>query len=84
VVFPTFIYNILVYYLVVFLRAVPCKVAYCCAKLILYNLFVVLCSVFVQIALEVLYKATVFIKELVVIKLVVIKYLLVYKLISLL
>jgi len=43
----------------------------------------VLCSVSVQVALKVLYKAAVSIKELIVIKLVVIKYLLVYKLISL-
>jgi len=82
-VFLTFIYNILVCYLIVFLRTVPCKVAYCYAELILYNLFVVLCSMFVQVALKVLYKVTVFIKELIVIKLVVIKYPLVYKLISL-
>ena len=38
---------------------------------------------FVQVALKVLCKVTVFIKELIVIKLVVIKYPLVYKLISL-
>jgi hypothetical protein len=83
VVFLTFIYNILVYYLIVFLRAVPCKVAYYYAELILYNLFVVLCSVSVQVVLKVLCKVAVSIKELTVIKLAVIKYLLVYKLISL-
>jgi hypothetical protein len=84
VVFPTFIYNILVYCLVVFLRAVPCRVAYCYAEPILYDLFAVLCSVSVQVALKALCKATVFIEELIVIELVVIKYPLVYKLISLL
>ena len=83
-VFPTFIYNILVYYLVVFLRAVPCRVAYYYAELILYNLFAVLCNMFVQVALKALCKVVVSIKELTVIELVVVKYLLVYKLISLL
>jgi len=83
-VFPTFTYDTLVCYLVVFLRAVPCRVAYYCAEPVLYNLFAVLCSVSVQVALEALYKTAVFIEELVVIKLVVIKYPLVYKLISLL
>jgi len=83
VVFPTFIYNTLVCYLVVFLKAVPCRVAYCYTKPILYNLFAVLCSVSIQVALKALCKAAVFIEELVVIKLVIIKYPLVYKLISL-
>ena len=82
-VFPTFTYDILVCYLVVFLRAVPCRVAYYYVELILYNLFAMLCSVSVQVALKVLYKTVVFIKELAVIKLVVVKYPLVYKLISL-
>jgi hypothetical protein len=84
VVFLTFIYNILVCCLVVFLRAVPCKVAYYYAEPVLYDLFVVLCNVSVQVALEALCKAAVSIKELAVIKLVVVKYPLVYKLISLL
>jgi len=83
VVFPTFIYNILVCCLVVFLRAVPCRVAYYYAELILYNLFAVLCSVSIQVTLEALCKVVVSIKELTVIELVVVKYLLVYKLISL-
>jgi hypothetical protein len=84
VVFLTFTYDILVCYLVVFLRAVPCRVAYCYAKPILYNLFAVLCNVSVQVALKALCKVAVSIEELTVIKLVVVKYLLVYKLISLL
>jgi len=84
VVFLTFTYDILVCCLVVFLRAVPCKVAYCYAELTLYDLFAVLCSVSVQVVLEALCKATVSIKELAVIELVVVKYPLVYKLISLL
>jgi len=84
VVFPTFIYDTLVCCLVVFLRAVPYRVAYYYAELILYNLFTVLCSVSVQVALKVLCKAAISIKELTVIELVVVKYPLVYKLISLL
>jgi hypothetical protein len=84
VVFPTFTYDILVCCLVVFLRAVPCRVAYCYAEPALYDLFVVLCSVSIQVALEVLCKAAISIKELVVVELVVVKYPLVYKLISLL
>jgi hypothetical protein len=84
VVFPTFTYDILVCCLVVFLRAVPCRIAYCYAEPILYNLFAVLCSVSVQVALEALCKAAVSIEELAVIELVVVKYPLVYKLISLL
>ena len=82
-VFPTFIYDTLVCCLVVFLRAVPCRIAYCYVKPVLYNLFAVLCNVFVQVALKALCKVVVSIKELVVIKLVVVKYPLVYKLISL-
>jgi hypothetical protein len=84
VVFPTFIYNILICCLVVFLRAVPCRIAYYCAELVLYNLFAVLCSISIQVALKALCKAAVSIEELVVVKLVVVKYPLVYKLISLL
>jgi hypothetical protein len=83
VVFLTFIYNILIYYLIVFLRAVPYKVVYYYTELILYDLFVVLYNVFIQVALKALCKVAVFIKELTVIKLVIIKYPLVYKLISL-
>ena len=82
-VFLPFTYDILIYCLVVFLRAVPCRVAYCYAELILYNLFIVLYSVSIQVVLEVLCKAAVSIEELIVIKLVIVKYPLVYKLISL-
>jgi hypothetical protein len=83
VVFPIFIYDTLVCCLVVFLRAVPCRVAYCYAEPTSYDLFAVLCSVSVRVALEVLCKVAVSIEELAVVELVVVKYPLVYKLISL-
>jgi hypothetical protein len=84
VVFLTFTYDILVCCLIVFLRTVPCRVAYCYAEPTLYDLFAVLCNVSVRVALEVLCKAAVSMEELIVIELTVVKYPLVYKLISLL
>src|SRR5271165_5562265 len=83
-IFPPFAYNTLVCCLVLFLRAVSCGVAYCCAEPTSCNLLAVLCSMSVRVALEALRKTAVPMKELAVVELAVIKYPLIYKPIGLL